>query len=145
MGSLTIPNLEVALQQHRSAFDFALQNNYAIDSMIFAQLMNALLPNSNQIKIATVEQIIKANQNPHLIIKCDHCEHKIALTLDVLNKAQQPYILPKNTVLPKPDMSQISVQLNKESQVWSWVENYAILLENNISNLTWSKLRGYSE
>lgn len=49
MGTLTIPNLETSMQKHREHLDFAIQSNQVWDAILFAQLINELLPRNNQL------------------------------------------------------------------------------------------------
>lgn len=139
MGTLTIPNLETSMQKHREHLDFAIQSNQVWDAILFAQLINELLPRNNRLTLATPPMMLA--YNPNYRMACPACHERFDVTADLLRDLTLPRVLAKNIVPPKPRIVTTGDKLDSAQVAWSWLEEYMIKLEGHVSDITWQTLR----
>lgn len=139
MGTLTIPNLETSMQKHREHLDFAIQSNQVWDAILFAQLINELLPRNNRLKIADARMMLA--YNPNYGMACPACHEKFNITNDMIRNLTLPSVLEKNIVPPTPRIVTTGDKLESAFTAWEWLQNYLIKLEGHVSDITWQTLR----
>jgi hypothetical protein len=138
-GTLTIPNLETSMQKHREHLDFAIQSNQVWDAILFAQLINELLPKNNRLKLADSRMML--SYNPNYRMACPSCHERFDVTNEMIRGLTLPTVLEKNFVPPKPTIVTTGDKLDSAHVAWEWLQNYLIKLEGHVSDITWLTLR----